>query len=66
MERELAAEVAGRLGEPDPAAVRARLTAAAFLVTLRVSLNVWLDQPPGTRLWDVVRGALAETGRGFG
>jgi hypothetical protein len=65
LERELAAEVAGRLDEPDPAGVRARLTAAAFLAALRVSLNVWLDQPPGTRLWDVVRDALAQTGRGF-
>ena len=65
LERELAAEVAGRLAEPDPTGVRARLTAAAFLAALRVSLNVWLDQPPGTRLWDVVRDALAQTGRGF-
>lgn len=65
LERELAAEVAGRLGEPDPTGVRARLTAAAFLGALRVSLYVWLDQPPGTRLWDVVRAALAQTGRGF-
>jgi hypothetical protein len=32
---------------------------------LRVSLNVWLDLPPGTRLWDVVRQALAQAGRGF-
>ena len=65
LERELATEVAARLDDQDPTGVRARLTAAAFLVALRVSLNVWLDQPPGTRLWDVVQNALSQSGRGF-
>jgi AcrR family transcriptional regulator len=64
-ERELSAEVALRLSGPDPSGVRARLTSAAFLAALRVALNVWLDQPPGTRLWDLVRVSLDEAGRGF-
>jgi AcrR family transcriptional regulator len=64
-ERELAAEVAGRAAEPDPSGVRARMTAAAFLVALRVSVNLWLDAPPGTSLGDLVRQALATAGRGF-
>jgi len=32
---------------------------------LRVSLDVWLDQPPGVRLADVVSRALAEAAGGF-
>jgi AcrR family transcriptional regulator len=64
-ERELSAEVARRLPESGASSVRAPLTSAAFLAALRVSLNVWLDQPPGTRLWDVVAESLAQTGRGF-
>jgi AcrR family transcriptional regulator len=64
-ERELSAEVAQRLAGQDPSGVRARLTSAAFLAALRVSLNVWLDQPPGTPLWDLVRESLDEAGRGF-
>jgi AcrR family transcriptional regulator len=63
-ERELSAELARRL-PADPTGIHARLTAAAFLAALRVSLNVWLDLPPGTRLWDVVHQALAQAGRGF-
>jgi AcrR family transcriptional regulator len=62
LERELAAEVAER---QDPAGVRAQLTAAVFLAAMRVSLNVWLDQPPGVPLWAVVSEALSEAGRGF-
>jgi AcrR family transcriptional regulator len=64
-ERELSAELAQRL-PADPTGLPARLTSAAFLATLRVALNVWLDLPAGTRLWDVVRSALAQAGRGFG
>jgi AcrR family transcriptional regulator len=63
LERELEAEVAARMSDPAP--VRARLTAATFLVALRVSLNLWLDGPPGTSLWPLVEEALAEAGRGF-
>lgn len=65
VERELAAEVTARLTEPDPRGVRARMTAATFLVAMRVSLNMWLDAPEGTRLWDIAEEALANAGRGF-
>jgi AcrR family transcriptional regulator len=65
VERELAAEISARLGEPDPRGVRARMTAATFLVALRVSLNMWLDAPAGTLLWDLAEEALANAGRGF-
>lgn len=63
LERDLAAEITARSG--DDHGVRARLTAAVFLTTLRVTLNVWLDQPPGTSLWDLVDESLTRTGRGF-
>ena len=65
LERDLAAAVAARLTRTDPAGVRARLTAAAFLAALRVALQIWLDENPGTRLPDLVDDALAEAGRGF-
>jgi AcrR family transcriptional regulator len=66
VERELAAEVAARSGDQDPGGVRARLTAATFLVALRVSLHVWLERSPGARLGALVDEALAEARRGFG
>jgi AcrR family transcriptional regulator len=65
LERELAAEVAARLTPPDANGVRARLTSACFLASLRVALHVWLDAPPGTNLWGIVEESLAEAGRGF-
>ena len=65
VERELAAEIASRLGEPDPRGVRAGMMAATFLVALRVSLNMWLDAPEGSRLWDIAEEAMANAGRGF-
>jgi len=65
LERELAAEVAVRSAQPDPSGVRAKLTAAMFLVAMRVALHVWLEQPAGTSLWNLVRGTLAEAGRGL-
>jgi AcrR family transcriptional regulator len=65
VERELAAEVAKRLAEPDPLGVRARMTAATFLVALRVSMNMWLDAPAGSKLWDFAEEALATAGRGL-
>jgi hypothetical protein len=61
----LSAEIAQRLGDEDPSGVRARLAAATFLAALRVSVHVWLDQPPGVRLWDLVRESLTQAGRGF-
>ncbi|WP_030438131.1 TetR/AcrR family transcriptional regulator [Actinoplanes subtropicus] len=65
VERELAAEVAGRMAEADPRGIRARMTAAAFLAALRVSFNMWLDAPVGTSLWEIAEEALANAGRGF-
>jgi AcrR family transcriptional regulator len=62
-ERELAAEVAARLKDPSP--VRARLTAATFLVAMRVSLHIWLEQTPGVSLWTLVEQSLAEAGQGL-
>jgi AcrR family transcriptional regulator len=63
LERELEAEVAARM--TNPSAVRARLTAATFLVALRVSAQIWLERPPGTSLWGLVEESLAEAGAGF-
>jgi AcrR family transcriptional regulator len=65
IERDVAAEVSARMTEEDPRGVRARMTAATFLVALRVSVNMWLDAPVGTRLWDIVEEALATAGRGY-
>jgi len=65
VERELAAEVSARMTEDDPRGVRARMTAATFLVALRVSINMWLEAPAGTKLWDIAEESLANAGRGF-
>ncbi|MFC7278228.1 TetR/AcrR family transcriptional regulator [Paractinoplanes rhizophilus] len=65
VERDLAAEVSARMAEDDPRGVRARMTAATFLVALRVSLNMWLEAPAGTPLWQMAEEALATAGRGF-
>jgi AcrR family transcriptional regulator len=65
VERELAGEITARLREADPRGIRARMTAATFLVALRVSLNMWLEAPAGTKLWDIAEEALANAGRGF-
>jgi hypothetical protein len=65
VERDLAAEVAARSAEPDPSGVRARMTAATFLVSLRVAVTLWLDAPPGTNLGDLARETLTTAGRGF-
>jgi hypothetical protein len=59
LERELSAEVASRSKGQDPDSVRVRMTSAAFLVALRVSVHLWLEGPPGRGPWDVVREALA-------
>src|SRR3954454_7398217 len=65
IELEVAAEVSARMTEEDPRGVRARMTAATFLVALRVSVNMWLDAPVGTNLGEIVEEALANAGRGF-
>jgi AcrR family transcriptional regulator len=65
VESELAAEVAARLPQADPAGVRARLTAAAFLSAIRVAVHVWLEHPQGAALPALVSEALAQAGRGF-
>lgn len=65
LERELAAAVGNRLTDPDPTGIRARVIAAAFLSSLRVALHLWLDQPPGTSLADLVGQALGEAGQRF-
>jgi AcrR family transcriptional regulator len=65
VESELAAEVAARLPQADPAGVRARLTAATFLSAVRVAFRVWLDRPQGATLPALIGEALAYAGRGF-
>ena len=52
-ERELATEIA------------ARLTAATFLAAMRVSLQVWTEQPAGRTLGELIEESLAEAGHGF-
>jgi AcrR family transcriptional regulator len=64
LERELAVEVARRPAA-DGSPVRARLMAATFLASLRVSLTVWIEDPSGPGLADLVRESLVELGRGF-
>lgn len=63
LERELTAEVTARL--PHPSALRARVITASFLAALRLAVQVWLDEPPGTRLADLVRQALDHAGSSF-
>ncbi|WP_436525545.1 TetR/AcrR family transcriptional regulator [Actinoplanes sp. HUAS TT8] len=65
LEREIATEVAARLGSSDPLGVRAQLIAATYMAVLRVSLNVWLERRPEVNFWDVARDSLADAGRGF-
>jgi AcrR family transcriptional regulator len=65
IERDLAAEVAGRLAGGD-VPLRSRVLAGTFLTTLRVAVQHWTDQPDGPLL-DAVRTALgAATPRGPG
>ncbi|WP_433059358.1 TetR/AcrR family transcriptional regulator [Dactylosporangium sp. CS-033363] len=63
MEDELTAQVALRSPEAEP--MRARLMAAAFLVTMRVAVQEWLDRPNGTALSDVMRESLDKMGAAF-
>ncbi|MFG1605955.1 TetR/AcrR family transcriptional regulator [Actinoplanes sp. NPDC049265] len=62
LEWELSTAVAERLPAADD--LRARLMAAAFLATLRVALDVWLDTPD-TSLATLVRSTLSQVGAGF-
>ena len=57
-EREIAAEIAGRLSPTDDVAVRAQVMAAAYLVTLRIAVRGWLDNPSRAPLAIVVEQAL--------
>lgn len=45
VERDLAVEIAARLPDGTASPLRARLLAAATLTSMRVSFQVWLDQP---------------------
>jgi AcrR family transcriptional regulator len=60
VERELAAEITGRIPADPTTPLRARLLAATFLTTLRVATQHWLDQP-NSPLADLVRQALTVT-----
>jgi AcrR family transcriptional regulator len=64
-EREIAAEIAARSPSSDSPPMRHRLMAAAFLASLRVAVDAWLDQPPGTSLIGLVRRALDEVSTRF-
>lgn len=57
IERELAGELARRLTGPD-AALRTRILAAAFLASLRVAIQHWIEQPESS-LADTLRITLA-------
>ncbi|MEV1331325.1 TetR family transcriptional regulator [Micromonospora costi] len=57
VEREVAAELARRLGGDD-AALRSRVLAATFLATVRVAVQGWIEHPEQPLL-DAVRAALA-------
>lgn len=62
MEDDLTAELCGReVGTP----LRARLMAAGFLTALRVAVQRYPDRTGDTPLIEVMREALAETGKGF-
>jgi AcrR family transcriptional regulator len=65
VESELAAEVAARLPQAEPASVRAQLTAATFLSAIRVAVRVWLEKPQDATLPALISEALAQAGRGF-
>ena len=63
MEDELTALLLTRTPGLPP--VRARLTAATFLVAMRVAVLEWLDRPAGTALTDVLSETLAEAATTF-
>jgi AcrR family transcriptional regulator len=51
-ERELTDAVAERIGDP-PDPIRARVTAATFLTGVRLTIQVWLDEPQAESLTEV-------------
>ncbi len=63
-ERELAAEIAGRMPDGGERLVRARLLAATFLATLRVTIQLWREQPD-LPLADLVRQAMGVAAEQF-
>jgi AcrR family transcriptional regulator len=62
-ETEIAHVIASRL--PEGSAMAPRLIAAAFLTSLRVATDTWLDRPAGTALMPLVREALAASAERF-
>jgi AcrR family transcriptional regulator len=58
LERELAAEIAGRFQPGPDVALRARLMAAVFLVTWRTALSVWSEHPDAQSPSAAVEAAL--------
>jgi AcrR family transcriptional regulator len=65
-ERELAAEITRRLPAEADTPLRARLLAAAFLTTLRVATQSWIElDQPASQLGDLVRQALKLTRERF-
>jgi AcrR family transcriptional regulator len=64
VERELAAEMTGRMPAGPTAPLRARLLAATFLSALRVAIQQWRDEPDGP-LAAVIHQALALTQERF-
>ncbi|WBB70008.1 TetR family transcriptional regulator [Micromonospora sp. WMMD812] len=62
IEREVAAELATRLGGDD-VALRSRVMAAAFLTTVRIAVQHWIDHPDRPLL-DTVRAALGAAAPG--
>jgi AcrR family transcriptional regulator len=62
-ETEIAHLIAPRLA--DGTSMAPRLIAAAFLVSLRVATDTWLDRPAGTALMPLVQEALAASAERF-
>jgi AcrR family transcriptional regulator len=65
LERDVAALITPRLKPDQWLQLRARLMAAAYLSTLRIALQSWLDRPSGPRLPVVLREALHATSQHY-
>ena len=65
LERDLAALIAPRLTPDRWLQMRAQLMAAAYLSTLRIALQTWLERLSGPRLPVVLREALDITGQKY-